>query len=51
MIKRYVLDLDSLKNMSDEQIYNRYHKVEWLIGNGDSIDYIIKKIKSYEVKF
>ena len=51
MIKRYVQDLDTLKNMSDEQIYKLYHKVEWLIGNGDSIDYIKEKIKSYEVKF
>ena len=51
MIKRYVLDLDTLKNMSDEEIYNRYYKVEWLIGNGDSINYIKEKIKSYEVKF
>jgi hypothetical protein len=50
MIKRYVHDLDTLKSMDDEQIHKLYHKVEWLIGNSESIDYIQKVMKRWNKK-
>jgi hypothetical protein len=50
MIKRYVHDMDRLTSMTDEEIHKLYYKVEWLIGNSDSIEYIQKVIKRWNTK-
>jgi hypothetical protein len=48
MNKKYVHSFDKLKSMNDETIYQLYHKVEWLIGDGESIKYIQNIIKQFK---
>lgn len=50
MNKSYVHSLDKLKAMDDERIHSLYHKKEWLIGDGNSIEYIYKVLKRWNKK-
>ena len=50
MIKRYVKDIDTLKSMSNEDVYQLYHRTEFLIGSSDSINYIKKVLKKWNNK-
>ena len=50
MIKRYVKDIDTLKSMSNEDVYRWYHKTEFLIGSSESINYIKKVLKEWRNK-
>jgi hypothetical protein len=50
MNKSYVHSLVQLKAMSDETIHSLYHKTEWFIGDGESIEYIYKVIKRWNKK-
>ena len=48
--KRYVPELEVLESMTDEEIWNRFKKVEIFIGSSDSIKYVNKVLNQYYEK-